>query len=367
MILRKKYSERNVTNVCAIARAEISLPGMIRALAFFALFAIAPLAHAQDVIGLERSLDLTLSPEYPAPGDIVSLSIQTFALDLNRSEIIWYANDKEIARGAGLVETTVPAGAGGTETVIRVVAEDEEGLLGSASATIRPSEVDLLWEASSYAPPFYKGRILPGSDSPVRFQALARFRTASGTLLPESSIVYTWYRNDAIAVSGRGKSAVTLPGPGLFGTDTIRVSATSADGSFNGAASTRVASTDPFAVLYENHPLFGILYHRSLESGANTLETEQKVTAVPYFSNILSPMDPALLYEWDVNGERIQPNPQEPQTLTIAAGGYQGPVDIELSVSSLRDFAMHATGKWQLMFGANGALFSGFNPFGASE
>jgi hypothetical protein len=340
---------------------------MIRALAIFALFSVAPLAHAQSVTGLERELTLTLSPEYPAPGDIVQLSIETFALDLNRSEVVWYANEKEIARGTGLVQTTVPAGAAGTETDIQVVAEDEEGLVGTASATIRPSEVDLLWEAAAYTPPFYKGRVLPGSDSPIRLQALTRFRTTSGVRLPESSIVYTWYRNGAVATSGRGKSAVTLPGPALFGTDTIRVTATSADGSFSGAASTRITSVDPFAVLYENHPLFGVLYHRSIESGANTLETEQKVTAVPYFSNILSPIDPTLIYEWEVNGDRIEPDPQEPQTLTIAAGGYQGPANISLSVTSLRDFAMHAAGEWQLIFGSSESFLSGFNPFGGNE
>ncbi len=337
---------------------------MIRSLAVIAFVLLAPLAHAQT--GLERELSLTLSPEYPAPGDTVQLSIETFALDLNRSVVVWYVNDTEIARGVGIAESSIQVGAAGTETTVKVVAEDEAGILGSASATIRPSQVDLLWEAAAYAPPFYKGRTLPGSDSPIRAQALARFRTTNGTLVPESNIIYTWYRNGSVATSGRGKSAVTLPGPGLFGSDTIRVTLASVDGSFTGAASTRITSTDPFAMLYENHPLFGILFHRSLEAGANTLETEQKVTAIPYFSNILTPLDPSLNYEWEVNGERIQPDPREPQTLTIATGGYQGPVDIALSIMSSRDIAMRAAGNWRLTFGSGDSLLSGLNPFGGN-
>lgn len=321
-------------------------------------------AHAQTNFG--RTLDLTLSPEYPAPGETVRLSIQTYALDLNRSEIVWFANEREIARGDGLTETTILAGAAGTETTVNVTAEDEEGLIASATAAIRPAEVDLLWEADSYVHPFYEGRVLPGTASTIRAQALARFQTANG-LVPESNIVYTWYRNNAQVTSGRGKSSASLPGPALFGTDTIRVVAVSADGKYSGAASARIFSVDPFPVLYENHPLFGVLFHRALEGSANTLETEQKMTAVPYFAGVSSLADPSLIYEWRVGNTNITPDAKEPQTLTLAANGYQGPVNIELALMSASDIAMRAVGAWELIFGRGDTVFTGINPFGGTE
>ena len=175
---------------------------MMRFLIAVILFA-APLAHAQL---FERELTLAMSPQYPAPGDTVTLSVTTQALDLARAEIVWFADEREIARGYGLTEASVTLGAAGKATDIVVVAEDDAGTLARAVASIRPSEVDLLWEATSYVPPFYEGRTLPGPNGPIRAQAIARFRTANGTLVPEKDIIYTWYRNDSIAVSGRGKA-----------------------------------------------------------------------------------------------------------------------------------------------------------------
>ncbi|HWO07726.1 MAG TPA: hypothetical protein VNM40_04075 [Candidatus Paceibacterota bacterium] len=324
----------------------------------------ASFVEAQSDIIFERQLDLTLTPAHPAPGQTVQLSIQTYALDLRRSMVVWYVNDREILRGIDRREASVVVGNLGTETAIRVIAEDEEGLVATAEAIIRPTEIDLLWEADSYVPPFYGGRTLPGTNSTIRAQAIARFRTPSGAPIDDSNIVYTWYRNDAIVADGRGKSSVTVSGPSLFGADTLRVVAVSADKTLSAETSVRIPAVDPFVMLHENHPLFGVLYHRSLEPGATTLETEQKVTAVPYFADIVSPGEPSLLYEWTVNGATIAPDPEEPQTLTITAEGYTGPADIELSLMSARDIFLHAVGKWQLVFGEQSRFFSGLNPFG---
>jgi hypothetical protein len=340
---------------------------MMRAALVVLLFALVPHAHAQDALGFGRALDLSLSPQYPAPGETVRLSIRTFALDLNRSLVVWYANGREIARGVGLAETSVPAGDAGDETLIRVVAEDEDGIVASAEAAIRPVDVDLLWEADSYVPPLYEGRAFPGSQSSLRLQALVRFRAANGALVPESDIIYTWYKNDAVATSGRGKSSVTLPGPALFGADIIRVVAVSADKRFSGEAVARIPSLDPFPVLYENHPLFGILFHRALAHSANTLDVEQQLTAVPYFASVSRLNDPSLRYEWRVGGAAIEPDAEEPQTLSIASNGYTGPVGIELSLTSLADIAMRATGAWELVFGGTTSVFNGVNPFGGSQ
>ncbi len=339
---------------------------MIRTFSFGALIflAFASVAHAQfSLSGLERQLTLTLAPAHPEPGQTVQLSIQTYALDLDRSTVVWYANDKEIARGIGKTETGIKAGSAGEETHILVVARDEEGIIASAEAFIRPAEVDLLWEVLSYVPPFYAGRALPGADSPIRAHALARFVHPNGTLIPDSDIIYTWYRDDAVVVKGRGKSSAIIPGPALFGAETIRVVVESADRSFSGEASARISSTDPFVLLYENHPLFGTLYHRALQGEVNTLEVEQKVTAVPYFAGVFSPDDPYLVYNWQVNGGSIVPDPEEPQTLTVTAQDYSGSAAIELDLTSLSDIVLHATAKVQMIFGESGSLFDSLNPF----
>ena len=337
---------------------------MMRILIAIILFA-TPVAHAQL---FERELTLTMSPQYPAPGDTVTLSVSTQALDLDRSEIVWFADEKEIARGFGLTQTSVTFGAEGESTDIVVVAEDDTGLLARAATSIRPSEVDFLWEATSYVPPFYEGRTLPGTSGTIRAQAIARFRASDGSLVPEQDIVYTWYRNGSIAASGRGKARVALPAPSPFSTDVIRVTAISADNAYSGSASARIPAVDPFLVFYEDHPLFGVLYHRALEGSVNTLETELEVSAVPYFANVASPADPALTYEWKVGNALIQADPDAPQILSLAANGYRGSLPVSLTLMSLTDVAMRAVGGWELVFGAqDSGFFSGRSPFGTTE
>ncbi|OHB18831.1 MAG: hypothetical protein A2854_03150 [Parcubacteria group bacterium RIFCSPHIGHO2_01_FULL_56_18] len=316
------------------------------------------LSYAQvSLTGLERPLDLAMTPEYPAGGDTVTFTVSSYGVDLDRSAIVWYANGKEIARGNGLTTTTVAAGKLGTATEITVIAEEQDGLIGSTQATIRPTEVDLLWEADSYSPPYFRGRTLAGTNATIRAQAIVRFVRPDGNAIPEGDIIYSWYKGTKRIASGRGKSSITAPGPTLFGTDTFSVTAESVDGLYHGRASARIDNVDSTIELYENHPLFGVLYHRALIGSATTLETELKVTAVPYFAHIIAPHETSLAYEWALDSTALAADPDHPETFTITTNNYTGPVTVELSLTSVADLFLKATGTWEIVFGESGSFF----------
>lgn len=318
---------------------------------------LAPVfAHAQfSLTGLERPLDMSMAPEYPAAGEEVRLSVKSYGINLERSTIVWYADGKEFARNA--TETSVMAGKLGSSKEITVVAEEPDGLIGSGSARIRPAEVDLLWESDSYAPPYFQGRTLAGSGARIRAQAIARFVRADGTTIAAGDVIYSWYRGSTRFANGRGRSSVEFAGPALFSNETIVVIAESVDGSYRGRASVRIDGVDPTIELYENHPLFGVLYHRALTGSVSTAENEQRVTAVPYFAHVTSSHDPNLLYQWTVGGLRLKPDADEPQTLTITSNGYTGPARIELSLTSTSDLFLKAQSTWELVFSESN-LFS---------
>jgi len=311
---------------------------------------MAPTVYAQTLFidGVSRPLTIALDPQYPEPGETVRLSIESSGIDLRRSIVVWYANGREIARGDDLTEATVIAGTVGQSTQIEVAATDQQGITASAQATIIPAEAELLWETDSFIPPLYNGRALPGSGTTIRFQALARFGVFP---TPEKDLIFTWYRNDALvqSASGRGKSSAVFPGPLLFGTDTIRVRVERVVGEGITEASATYTSQDPQPLLYENHPLFGVLYHRALQGEAQTIESELKITAVPLFANTRDVSN--LSYEWKLNGTSIVPSPTEPQTLTIDAGTYTGPVRVDLAITSFDDIYLHAVGAWNILFG----------------
>ncbi len=324
------------------------------------------LVSAQS-LSLEKPITLQISPENPEPHEMVHLTIQSYAIDLNRSDITWRANDTVIAQGAGIKEATFTTGDAGEETTIVVTAIDPDEEVGRVVASVIPTEVDLLWDSDSYVPPFFKGRTPAGTGANVHLYAAARFPTLKGVFVSDSDIIYTWSQNGTIlgSKSGRGRSSITIPGPALFGADSVKVDAETVDKTMRGSATAQIPAADTHLVLYENHPLFGILFHRAIIGDVNTKEKEQKVTVVPYFAHITSPSDPSLSYDWHVNDTRIAPDPHNPETLTIAANNYNGPASIALTLSSASDILMHATGLWSLIFSDTSSLFGGTtNGFG---
>jgi hypothetical protein len=338
---------------------------MIRALAlviFVCSISLAQTTSAQVFNPLENALRIVVDPAYPVPNTPVRISVQSSAIDLAESTILWTVGTTTVAEGVGITSIRPLAGPVGSNRLVTVEVSSAEGST-RAQTRLATTEIDLLWESDSYTPPFYRGRTLAGTQSQIRMQAIPRFRLPDGTYIAEKDIVYDWYRNDTLVVnaSGRGKSTAILKGPSPYGADTVTVRARS--GTLVGEARVRIPAQDTPLSLYENHPLFGILYHRALEGGVSTLETEQVVTAVPYFANIDSPSNNALSYEWVVNGTPVQSSAAEPETLTISVENYTGPARIELTVTSAADIVMRAARSWEMQFGST-SIFDAVNPFG---
>jgi hypothetical protein len=233
----------------------------------------------------------------------------------------------------------------------------------SAQISLVPASIDLLWEADSYVPPFYLGRALPGSNSMIRVLAIPHFVQQNGSELASSDIDFTWKLNGAVleAQSGVGESSVVVPAAILYGSDTVTVDAFASGSSLSGEATVSVRTADPQLVLYEDSPLFGIMYHQALSQSSNAGEAETSFAAVPYFTETSSPNDPALAYEWSVDGSPVTADPQDPSEVTINAQS-QGTAQIGLSLSNPSDPFFSANGSWQVAFSA-GSIGSGANLF----
>ncbi len=321
---------------------------------------------AQLTLQPQKPITLEVQPEQPAPGDAYSLSLTSYSIDLDRSTIIWRINGEVVAEGDGLKQISSKAGALGSTQRISVSVVSDDGSEGSVSALIRPVEIDLLWNSDSYVPPLYRGKPLAGNSSSVHVYALTRFPLGNG-LLPERDIIYTWSRNSTVLseLSGRGKSRIHITGPAMRDTDVISVTAESVDREWLGRASTRIAAHDTELSLHEHHPLFGILFHRALEGEVHTTESEQKVTAIPYFANVASSQDASLEYAWSVNGIAATAPTESPDTLLITTENYTGPAIISLNLTDIHDFFLHATRSWTLVF--DGAFAGMFTPTGFGQ
>lgn len=331
-------------------------------LALTALFFALPAAAQFDPTLYSSSISIGFSPAHPAPGDTVTLSAVGSGIDLSRSEVAWYVDDKEVAHGFGIASTQVQAGALGSRKAIELDIVPPSGSFLTAKATLAPTEVDLLISSDSYVPPFYRGRALPTVGTRIIAEAIPRFALPGGALVPDSQLVFTWrYNGDVLKnASGLGKSSASIPIAHLFGGNDIAVEARTQDGTLSGAAEVSLASREPLLDLYEDHPLYGLLFNNALSSGARIAESEMTFAALPYFALASGPADAHLTYSWRVNGSQVRASATSSNELTINADNSSGQAYLELDLSQNNNIYTSISGAWSLTLSSSEAPGSPF-------
>lgn len=329
----------------------------------------APFASAQLTIpGAESAVVISITPANPRPGETVTLRALSSLYDLSNSDIVWRVDGAIVAEGAGEVETKITVGKIGTAINVQVSIFSED-VAASGSARIVPARIDLLWEADSYVPVFYKGRALPSVGTSIKVLAIPHLLRADGTSIPSNQITYTWRKNGTVlgSLSGRGKSSITTAAPFLFDSDTISVEAMAADKSVSATEFVRINTVEPRLRLYQNHPLFGRLQHQALLATTFIPEDEMTFEAIPYFANVKSLRDKSLSYDWEVNRTPVVIDPDAPQSITINANSSTGVALIELGVQHNSNLLFNAQGSWEVNFRGAGVGSGGSDPFRATQ
>lgn len=327
------------------------------------LLSVAPVYAQLGIGSIGTNLSIDLSPAYPQPGDTVRLTLQSTSADLVHSTIVWRVNGSIVAQGEGTDSTTVIAGGLGKETDIEVEAVTSDGTSASAQATIIPTEVDLLFGSDSYVAPFYAGRALPSAGTNIILQAVTRFKEPGGSIVTNSDIVYTWRNNGEVlgSLSGRGRSTAIIPVLHLYGANAVSVEAHSSDGVLAGAATLSIPSVVPHLTLYQDHPLYGIMYNSALGPSSFISESEMTFAAAPFFAQARSANDPRLSYAWSVNGSDVAPAPSAPSEITINADRSSGLALVGLELTSSSNFYLDAKDSWNVTFSGANAVQDAFH------
>lgn len=330
------------------------------------LLVLPSISRAQSLILDTFAADLTLrsEPQFPSPGDTVRFTVQSALFDLQTSDISWFVNDSLVSEGVGVSQINVPAGPLGSESIVRVEAR-EEGAAATASGTIRPTEVNLLWEGNTYVPPFYTGRALPSAGSLVRLFVVPRFQIPNtNSTIPSDELIYTWKKNNKLlqSQSGKARHSIVIESPALFASDTISVEVRTADNTLHGSASTRIASTEPVLALYEEHPIHGTLFHNAITNDTALSEVEATFSAIPYFAPVQNIQSSGLLYDWRVNRTSIKNNATKPNSVTLNAAGSSGRAFIELTLTHATNFFLRVSRQWDTQL-ANSGEASVSDPF----
>jgi hypothetical protein len=308
---------------------------------FLSLYLVAVLAISGIIsIPQARASDpsnilVNMAPQNPDPGDNVTITLNSYANNLDSVLISWYANGKIVASGTGKKSFSITAPAAGAE--IEVIAKTylPEGSMDTRMV-IRPAVMVLLWQAmDSYVPPFYRGKALPTPDSVVKVVAMPEVRVGSNLVDP-NNMVYAWkqdYTNDQNG-SGYGKNSFTYRNDYLDNSNNISVTASTVNQNYSSGANVDIATYQPKILFYKKDENMGTLWEQTLEDG-HQIHGSEILQAAPYF---ISPQDiriPTLIFSWFINDEQVAVPDYKKSLMPLQAqAGVSGTSKIKLRIDN---------------------------------
>lgn len=290
---------------------------------------------------LDEQINSNVSPKFPKPGEDVTITLSAFGTDLNTANIIWSVNDIIVKQGKGQKVLVVNAGKSGEITNVKVDIEPKNSKIITKTFTINPQTVDILWEARTYTPPFYKGKSMFTPEERVVFVAMPNI---NGLNTDPKTLVYKWTENQTVQgdKSGYGQNTFVHQGDILMKPVEIGVEATSEDGSkaFNNMY---LSSVYPENYLYENSPLYGILFNREVSGTFMFEDKEERTLSVfPYFIGASNRLQSNLSYIWSVNYNTVT-GPENQKELTFRnTSNLEGKSFIDVITNNKNSFLQKA-------------------------
>jgi hypothetical protein len=253
----------------------------------------------------------------------ITAELRAPTIDTTTALVQWKLGGIAIAQGIGLNETTFTLSTAEPK-LLEVTIVERDGTETKMTQEIRPSDVDILWEAQSYTPPLYKGRALVAAGGKIVVAAVPHINNAA-----PDTFIYTWTQ-DGLTLgrqSGFGKQSLTTQMPPFGDSTLIGVTVKNLDGEVVGANSVRINPQPVTLQLYQQKPLVGLWTDCSI-----TLDRAPEVTvglrALPYYIDG-SFIGKNIQYTWkSITGE-LKADAKSHATYT-PTGKVDGKIEVEV-------------------------------------
>lgn len=308
-------------------------------------------AHAQLSDLTQSSVEVSLIPENPKAGETVQASIVSYLTDLDSASVVWQVNGKIIKSGIGVKMVNVTVGNIGDTTNITILIKTKEGDSITKTVSLTPASVDLMWQSDGYTPPFYRGKTMFGHQNTITFIAIPHMSSA-GEVNPQSYI-YKWTQNGKALQdsSGYGKNTLTVTGSIISRPLKIEVEVSTPSSYATAYGYINVTPTDPFVLLYNKSPLYGIEFQKAIQGYVNMTEPEITVVATPMFFGIKNLTSPEISYAWSINGSSINNSLRDYMQVFRPKEGTSGTSNITVKVEHLDKILQFSSRSFNLSFG----------------
>ncbi len=307
--------------------------------------------------GVVEQVTVTMLPSMPKPGQAVSIRVDSYSSNLNKAYVTWTNNGEVFAEGTGVVAVTFFAPKAGQKSDIVMTAQKPEGGTVTKKVTVAPADLDLTYEAETYTPPFFQGRAEFTNSSRVRVVAIPKFiNPETGIEIPASDLVYTWRIDGTVAqeISGYGRYFADLTGKLVSRGLNVEVDVEAIESPLQARAKILVKDSQPDIAVYEDHPLYGVIFERAVdaESSYPVAENEVSLLAVPYSMDIAGINDPRATFSWLTEQGK---GPAAPVVTFRPEPGATGLAGASIKINH-QNFAQYTSQSVTLKFGDTGAM-----------
>ncbi|MFZ2769648.1 MAG: hypothetical protein WAZ50_00795 [Minisyncoccia bacterium] len=278
-------------------------------LVVFSLISPLVFVYAQSANPIQELLSsgvtLVAFPNIPGPNTPVNISIQSTTIDLETANIDWIVNKQNYKSGVGLKEIDVTTGPSGVKTTVQVNVSSQSGYV-QKTIEFTSSDIDLLWMGRGYVPPFYKGKTLWGAQTLITFTAIPHVLNSNGQELNPNSLIYKWIKDGFILgnVSGVGKNSLSLSDSILSIPIKIEVQVLTDGDTVVADKEVTFTPQKQDLLIYENSPLYGVLFNKYVEGTYSTEAKEISFSAFPLFFGTIKRDSQNIIYNWQPNSVR---------------------------------------------------------------
>lgn len=279
----------------------------------------AKLPISAQVPAIIEQVSVDIVPEVPRPGDTVTLSVSTFGgIDINSAMINWVMNGKSSLKGRGEKRFSFQAGTDGNLSTIELHIQPQYGAEVVKTFKFNPAEVDVLWQANTYTPPFYKGKALYTPEADLQFVAMPNIIDSAGQKIQPSKAVYDWEIgfNHIADKSGYGVNYFNYTGSIISKPTKIRVTAYDPlNKESAGTGNLVVEPIQPTLLMYEVHPTYGTMFNNAANGTYNFGAQDIQLGVYPYFYS--SNSRKGVNYQWSINDNPLDTLPKNQDFLVL--------------------------------------------------
>lgn len=310
---------------------------------FSTLLPLYAFGQAPSFIGSDIYLES--KPRYPEPQSTATVSLNDYSVNTFGASINWFVNGVEQLAARNSRSITVPTHEIGSEEIVKVILSYENGPSQSATLTLTPVVIDIILEADTYVPSFYKGRALPSKESSVR--AIALVHDARGGI--KNDYIYKWSAGSTVLLGGpvRGKYVLEYVMP-RYSDNELTVEVINSEGTTVGKKTILISPAETQLHFYEYSSLRG-LSERAATNPFSLISEETTLYGEPYFMNTHINTAEAD-FSWTLDNNAVTPNQGTPNAITLKRTGAAGTSEVSLRVVTKNRIPQYVMQKLQLIF-----------------